>query len=337
MRQGEASFNLRGKYCKEAYITRKTQKMTYQFDDEETLGKAIESAKPFCKLTKKMDVPEEKYIVGDFEDFDKYPGLVGRKWSRLCGFTFKSKNGEYFQFVYVPKLKGTLSRNQKALSGWYCWTLFSKDAANKQVTSIEEMHRKFGFDINKFVHSDYFDKWVAVFKSNINYALDNQVKELLSRPENAFNDYKELVRYVQAVRDSIAKIDEVKQFVTPETKYDDRGAPDYAKGSAPKIGHAKIAYNADKTYDLRNTSQMSQEELKKKAAIEKIVQRLNAKKDEPIEEQPGQQVVEPKMSKKKEYIRVDPSLKYKFGGGRTKKADSEIFDKYDDYDNDDFR
>ena len=107
--------------------------MTYQFDDEETLGKAIESAKPFCKLTKKMDVPEEKYIVGDFEDFDKYPGLAGRKWSRLCGFTFKSKNGEYFQFVYVPKLKGTLSRNQKALSGWYCWTLFSKDAANKQV------------------------------------------------------------------------------------------------------------------------------------------------------------------------------------------------------------
>ena len=43
-----------------------------------------------------MDVPEEKYIVGDFEDFDKYPGLAGRKWSRLCGFTFKSKNGGYF-------------------------------------------------------------------------------------------------------------------------------------------------------------------------------------------------------------------------------------------------
>ena len=313
------------------------QKMTYQFDNEETLGKAIESVKPFCKLTKKMDIPEEKYIVGDFEDFDTYPGLAGRKWSRLCGFTFKSKNGSYFQFVYVPKLKGTLSRNQKALSGWYCWTLFSKDASNKQVTSIEEMHRKFGFDINKFVHSDYFDKWVAVFKSNINYALDNQVKELLSRPKSTFNDYKELVRYVQAVKDSIAKIDEVKQFVTPETKYDDSGAPDYAKGSAPKIGHAKIAYNADKTYDLRNTSQMSQEELKKKAAIEKIAQRLNAKKNEPIEEQPGQQVVEPEMPKKKEYIRADPSLKHKFGGGRTKKADSEIFDKYDDYDNDDFR
>ena len=82
---------------------------------------------------------------------------------------------------------------------------------------------------------------------------------------------------------------------------------------------------------------MSQEELKKKAAIEKIAQRLNAKKNEPIEEQPGQQVVEPEMPKKKEYIRADPSLKHKFGGGRTKKADSEIFDKYDDYDNDDFR
>ena len=52
-------------------------------------------------------------------------------------------------------------------------SLFSKDAANKQVTSIAEMRSKFGFDINKFVHSDYFDKWINVFKSNINYALDN--------------------------------------------------------------------------------------------------------------------------------------------------------------------
>ena len=43
------------------------------------------------------------------------------------------------------------------------------------------------------------------------------------------------------------------------------------------------------------------------------------------------------MPKKKQYIHIDPSLKYKFGGGRTKKADSKIFDKYDDYDNDDFR
>ena len=70
--------------------------MTYRFDDEEILGKAVQSVKPFCKLTKKMDVPEEKYIVGDFGDFEKYPGLAGRKWSRLCGFTFKSKNGSYF-------------------------------------------------------------------------------------------------------------------------------------------------------------------------------------------------------------------------------------------------
>lgn len=308
--------------------------MEYKFDDEETLGKAVQSMKAFCKLMKNMDIPTEDYIVGDFARPNEYPGLAGKKWSRLCGFTFKSaENGQYFQFVYVPKLRGTLARNQMALSGWYCWTLFSSDKDNKQVTSINQMMRDFGFDINKFVHSDVFSKYVKAFKSNVSYALDNQVAELLSRPESEFKDYKELQRYVKAIRESIPKMEEVKQVVTPDNMYDDSGAPEYARGSAPKVGHAKIAYNADKTYDLRNTGKKAQQDELRKRAIDKIAQRMNAtaKKDEPTVEQP----------KKREHghgrVIADPSMKYKFGGGRPRKPDSEIFDKYDDYDNDDFR
>ena len=72
----------------------------------------------------------------------------------------------------------------------------------------------------------------------------------MSQPQDAFDDYKELVRYVNAIKDSVAKIDEVKQWVTYDNKYDDSNNPEYAKGSAPKLGNAKIAYNADKTYKL---------------------------------------------------------------------------------------
>lgn len=307
--------------------------MTYIFDDEASLGQAVDSVKPFCKLTKQMDIPTEKQIVGDYADFSRYPGLAGKKWSRLCGFTFKSKNGQYFQFVFVPKLKGTLSRNQKALSGWYCWTLMPQKEDSKKVTSIAEMKSRFGFDINKFVYSDLFDKYIPIFKANVNYALSHQVKDLLMSPPESFDDYEELVRHINAVADSIKKIDDVKQVVSPSDAQPD-DAPDYAKGSTPKVGHAKIAYNADKTYDLPNMPKASREEEQRRQAIQKIAQKMNAasqKADTSASEEPTP------SSSKDNHIKYDPSLKHKFGGGRTKKSDSEIFDKYDDYDNDDFR
>lgn len=303
--------------------------MAYQFYDEPSLGKVVLNVKPFSKLTKNMDVPQEKDIVGDFADPVRYPGLAGRKWSRLCGFTFKMANGQKFQFVYVPKLKGTLSRNQQALSGWYCWSLPSNDPDTKQVTSINDVKKRYGFDINKFVHSDVFDKYIALFKSNAMYTLDHQVKELLEMPKEKFNDYKELVRYVNAVKDSIAKMDDVKKVVMPDDFSTDDAKPDYAKGSAPKVGHAKIAYNADKTYDLRNDTKQSQQKELRRRVVDKIASQLSAK-DKPID------VQNPVSTTKKQYIKFDPSLRNKTSNA-TVKTDSEIFDKYDDYDNDDYR
>ena len=50
--------------------------------------------------------------------------MAGHKLSKLCGFIFKSKApGAYstFLIVYCPKLRGNFIRNDRGLSGWYCW------------------------------------------------------------------------------------------------------------------------------------------------------------------------------------------------------------------------
>ena len=37
------------------------------------------------------------------------------------------------------------------------------------------------FSINEFVHSDMFEKYVPLFVSNVQYAVSNQLQELLSK------------------------------------------------------------------------------------------------------------------------------------------------------------
>lgn len=243
---------------------------TYIFDETEDLGKVVKKYKVFCKLHKDMPIPEERYVVGDYKDSYNYPALAGRKWSRLCGFTFESlvQPGKIFQIVYVPKLKGSYSRNDRGLSGWYCWTIISKD--NRQVTSISQMKHDFGFNVNKFFHCDLFDKYLKIFIDNVNYVISHQFEEMLSKPTDTYESYNELKRYIKAVDDSIDKIKEVKKFVSDDDVTSDDELPDYAKGSAPKVGHAKIAYNADKTYDLKNLDKKSQYEQMLRDALKEL-------------------------------------------------------------------
>lgn len=106
----------------------------YIFDEDPELGGVVNKMKPFNKLWSAMPRPTEKYVVGDFTD-PNMPGLAGKKWSRLCGFTFKMKNGSIFQFVFVPKLKGTMARNQRALSG-----LVLLDNVFKTINQINNAH-----------------------------------------------------------------------------------------------------------------------------------------------------------------------------------------------------
>lgn len=86
-------------------------------------------------------------------------------------------------------------------------------------------------------------------KQDLELAKENGSREYSKK----LSAYNELERSVKAVRASLALMDEVKQLVTPETKYDDSAAPEYARGAAPAVGSAKIAYNADKTYNLKHS------------------------------------------------------------------------------------
>ena len=227
------------------------------FKDDPELGAVVSSIKPFCKLWKDMEVPTYDYIVGVFGN-PLLHGLAGHKWSRLCGFTFTSNvntKTPKFQFVYVPKLRGNFTRNNAALHGWYCWRSYGID--NKEVTAVSTMSTLYNFNINKFVHSDLFDKYIPFFVQNIHFALDNQVKTLYdSITESGMK--KELAFYVKAIRTSLGTINKVKEIVSDEEyarrhKNNPNDDPNfYAYMSDPKAGHARVAYNADKNYGLVN-------------------------------------------------------------------------------------
>jgi len=73
--------------------------------------------------------------------------------------------------VYVPKLRGNFTRNNAALHGWYCWRSYGID--NKEVTAVDTMLSIYNFSINKFVHSDLFDKYIPFFVQNIHFALND--------------------------------------------------------------------------------------------------------------------------------------------------------------------
>ena len=244
--------------------------MWIKFKDNENLGKVVLDTKVFCKLTKNMPVPSFKYVVGDFNN-PKMHGLAGHKWSRLCGFTFKSAirdDNPIFQFVYVPKLPGPRTHTAKGLHGWYCWIYLAND--NRDVVSIEDMMHAYHFSINEFVHSDMFEKYVPLFVSNVQYAVSNQLQELLSKtiqPEMKM----QLSRTIKNIKESLNYIYDVQKLVKYDDEYDDAEGT-YAAGSAPKAGHAKIAYNADKTYGLKNLDKAQQ--AKDKAKVEKLANDL---------------------------------------------------------------
>lgn len=157
--------------------------------------------------------------------------------------------------MYVPKLRGNLTRNDKGLHGWYCWKYIAAD--DRDVMSLDSMLNKYNFSVNKFVHSDVFDKYVPQFVANIRLALDNQVKELCEQTVNP-SKRKELEFYVKAVRTSLDDINNVKEIVSYDEykqRHENNADDDpnfYAAFSDPKAGHAKVAYNADKTYGLKN-------------------------------------------------------------------------------------
>lgn len=236
------------------------------FENDPQLGQVVSKSDVFCKLTQDFPpapTPENEaklvpflynYVVGVFEN-PKFHGLAGHKWSRLCGFTFTSninKENPVFQFVYVPKLRGNFTRNNAGLHGWYCWKYVAVD--NRVVMSIDNMMSTYKFNINRFVFSDMFDKYVAEFVKNISLALNGNVQKIYDLLPNSTLK-KNFDFYFKAISTSLNDIYKVKEVVTYD-EYWERHKDDDEKAqyvtADPKAGHVKIAYNADKTYKLKN-------------------------------------------------------------------------------------
>ena len=239
---------------------------TINFENDPQLGGVVSKADVFCKLTQDFPpaITEENaskvvafmynYTIGIFGN-PKFHGLAGHKWSRLCGFTFTSnvnQKNPIFQFVYVPKLRGSYTRNDRALHGWYCWKYIAVD--DRIVMSIDDMMRTYKFNVNKFVFSDMFDTYVKEFVKNVRLALDGTMQKVYDLlPSVALKNNFDF--YLKAISTSLNDIRKVKEFVSFE-EYDKRHHDDDEKAqyvvADPKAGHVRVAYNADKTYGLRN-------------------------------------------------------------------------------------
>ena len=216
------------------------------FENNPNLGKVVSKVNAFCKLTRDFPPLLTKeneatlmsffydYVVGAFNN-PKFHGLAGHKWSRLCGFTFTSSINEKnptFQFVYVPKLRGALTRNWHGLHGWYCWQYVALD--NRKVMSIDDMMNTYQFSINDFVHSDIFEHYVPKFVANVRYALSHNIKDILVAIKDP-NKSRELSLYIKAISTSLDEIYQVQKLVIDGeySKVDRKGT--YAAGSEPKL------------------------------------------------------------------------------------------------------
>lgn len=94
-------------------------------------------------------------------------GICGAKFSKLCGFTLTSRDGRHtkFMIVYCPKTRSNFSRNNRGLSGWYCWHWIGP--GDIQVMPKEAIAERFMFNVDKFFNSDEFEKWLPVFKRQV--------------------------------------------------------------------------------------------------------------------------------------------------------------------------
>jgi hypothetical protein len=99
-----------------------------------------------------------------------------------------------------------LSRNDRALSGWYCWEVL--DDINRRVISIGDVKKMYQFDVTAFFHCDMFEKYLPLFKSNVTYVLQHQIKTLVDATKNP-KDLTELKFYVNAIATSINEIQNV--------------------------------------------------------------------------------------------------------------------------------
>lgn len=137
------------------------------FKTDENLGQVVEKPRLFSfGATPIKKLSEIIFAAG------------GNKLSQLCGFRFisKNKNIEYKEFYisFVCKIRSRIFRAAKENpSQWFIFKKISNtefDCLDKELLFLQ-----YGFDINKFFNSDYFNKALPKFISAIENGLKNYI------------------------------------------------------------------------------------------------------------------------------------------------------------------
>ena len=149
----------------------------------------------------------------------------GNKFSSLCGFRFVSKaqNQQYknFYVAFVCKMRSKIYHN--ATNNPSQWYLF-KRISDRELHCLtkEQLLMQYGFNVDKFFDSDYFQKGIATFKSLIKKGIDQYVPQYVAQHGDEADSSaltsmdsgtRVLVkdaakRYVNAIKESLAYIDD---------------------------------------------------------------------------------------------------------------------------------
>lgn len=236
----------------------------YTFKTDPELGLVVDKYVYYCKLTPTTTIPNFDYVRGNIQQGPgHYSGLVGAKHSSLCGFKFLSKlpaDPRTFGIVYCPKLASSIGRTQRSgMSGWYCWQFVS--IGNIMVLSKEDMLNRYGFNVDKFFQSDSFEKMLPILKRQIIGGIRGpyaQFKNNTVDPESR----RWVERYEKALYDAYDVIDDVVEDIANEySPFDDVDDED----SEEQVATAKLAYNANNTYALRDLDKKTGPEQQKGA------------------------------------------------------------------------
>lgn len=187
------------------------------FKEDENLGQVVEKPALFSfGATPIKNLSEIVFAAG------------GNKLSQLCGFRFTSKNEniEYKEFFisFVCKLRSKIYRDATLNpSRWFIFKKISNteyDCLDKELLLLQ-----YGFDVDKFFKSDYFNKVLPKFINAIENGLKNYIPSFVKahgeeKAKGALFSYdgqtqeqtiKSVVpRYIKSIEDSLKYISNTK-------------------------------------------------------------------------------------------------------------------------------
>lgn len=186
----------------------------YRFDKTEGLGTVVADKKLTVRtLEFKPTMSREDFIA-------KLRKCCYVKLGYTCGFYFKSASESQafknFFIVYAPKIKGALMRQRER--GYSCWIAWKYvDSANVQILSKRDVELNYGFDLDKFYDSDWFEKSARQMRVLVMKHLNEVIKPYIEKELSSDSSLKrEALMYAKAIEEAMQDITAVKQISTDD-------------------------------------------------------------------------------------------------------------------------